>query len=92
MALVGSPAEQAPGVPIDPAHPDHQGEVLVAGGELLVHPLGQLPQGGLDLVQIGLLVGLKPTALVVEADAPEEVVGLLGKTLKHRRCHLLFHV
>lgn len=45
--------------------------------------LGQLAQGALYVVQVFLLMRLKPRPLIVKAYPPEKVIGLLGKSLKH---------
>ena len=75
MAFVGPPAIEPPGIPVDSAHPHHEGQCLVAGRKFFVYLLGQLAHRGLHMVQIGLLVGLEPRALVVEANTPEKIIG-----------------
>ena len=45
----------------------------------------QLLEGGDDQIQILLLVGLEPAALIIESDAPQKIHGALRKTLKHRK-------
>ena len=83
MVLIGAAPVEPPGVTIDPGDVEVQPEF----GKLLLHRgvdlFPQLPHGAGHQGQVLLLAGLKPAALIVEADAPQKVHRLLGKSLKH---------
>ena len=74
VGFVGSPAIQPPRIPIDAADAQHQGQFFVGGGEFFIDVFPQRPQGGLDIVEVLLLVALEPGALVVEPNAPEKIL------------------
>ena len=84
-------AMETAGIPVDPADPQVQRQIRMDGGEPLIYLVGQLPQRFLDVVDILLLVSLKPRFFIVEANAPEEVIGGFRKSLKHSIspiCHI----
>ena len=85
MVLVGPLSVEAAGVPVDAADVEVQPQL----GEFFREPAVDLPpqlQSGLvEVLEVFLLVGLEPGAVVVEADAPHEIQSLAGVALKHIR-------
>ena len=84
VILVGAPAVEPPGVPVNAGYLQDQRLV----GKRLVHRLidlfAQLLDGSQEGIDVLVLVRHKPAPLIVEADAPHEVHRLRGKALK---CH-----
>lgn len=83
MVLVGSPAVEPPGIPVDPGDVEIQRQL----GKVLPHKslgLGSQLHGGLvQAAEVLLLVGQKPASLVIETDAPEEIQSLSAVSGKH---------
>ena len=83
VVFVGPAAMEPPGVPVDAGHLADEPQVRPLLGEEVMELVRQSAHGLIELGEIGLLVGFKPAALIVEADAPHEVHGLVGKSGKH---------
>src|SRR5699024_196262 len=83
VVLVGTPAVEPPGVPVDPGNVEVQPQLGPLGGEAVVDLLPQRRRGLIETAEILLLVGLEPGPVVVEADPPQKVQGLLTIALKH---------
>ena len=65
MILVGPPAIEPPGVPVDAGDLAHQGFPLELRGHVVVELVPQLLHGPVEVVQVVLLVGFAPGPLVV---------------------------
>ena len=76
---------EPPCIPVDAGDMKVQLLLGIGGGHGGMDLAAQLLEGSDDQIQILLLVGLEPTALIIESDAPQKIHGALRKTLKHRK-------
>ena len=83
VILVGAAAEQPPGVPVDAGDVGLELLVREGGLHLFQRLEGQGAEGLVQRVLEFLLVLQEPGAVVVHGEAPDEIAGGLGKSVKH---------
>ena len=83
---------EPPGVPIDTGDFADESQLRMGAVKTAVHFLRQGLHGTIELLFVLFLVGFKPRAFIVEADAPHEIYRLACKTCKHGEILLYFSI
>ena len=86
MFLKGPPAEEPPGVPPYPGDVQCRGKAGMALLHGRLHVLRQGVDGRVQTPLEVLPVGVEPGPLVIEAEPPQKVGQVLGKSLEGGEC------